>query len=498
MKYWQFYKERIPELPEPNEKGESVVKCVFHEDGNPSLAVNVDSGKWKCYTPSCVGHTGGGWKKFETLLKGEGPMPADIKVPPIDDAAIAGFHQVLLKSKHPLEILHGKRGLSDATIARFTLGFDGDRILIPVRGPDGSWVNVRKYKYGAAKDKMIAWGPRYNRARLFPFDVIATSEWLLLCEGETDTMLMCQLGYPAITATGGADTWMPEFNTYLKGKRVIVCYDADPAGKKGARQVANQLAGSAAEVRVLTLPLAGSKEEKDLTDYFVTLGHTKEEFDALIEAAEPVEQLVKKEAPPAELEEIHLSQIGVARLVGKRVKVTALVAGKDLSPYVVPGRIAYSCASVGGFKECTSCGICKANGQLEVVVPTWSQDVLQMVNVPNEKLVAHIARMAEIPYGCRRSVHEVKETLNVEAIKVIPEIDFNAGSSPYVIRALYNLGHGIEANRTYRIEAVVMPDPKDQSATALISSAEASIDSIEQFTPDATLDAQLSIFKVTQ
>lgn len=482
-------------MGEPNDKGEAVSPCIFHADKNPSLAVNVGSGKWKCYTPHCPGHAGGGWKKFEALMKGEVTTAGDIKVPPIDEAIVDGFHSILLQSPTALEILHVKRGLNLETIKRFKLGWDSDRILIPIRGPDGSIVNVRKYKYGAQKDKVIAWGPRYNRARLFPFEN-TTGEWVLLCEGEMDAMLAAQLGYPAVTATGGADTWLPEFNQQLKGKDVVICYDADQAGLKGATATALKLAPHARTVKVVTLPLAGSKEEKDVTDYFFHLKHTKAEFDALIAAAEVVKVVAEKKAPDEKVEDIHLSRVGEHRYVGKRIRSTVLVAGKDLAPYQVPFRVSYTCTAVGSEKACERCHLGLANGQREVKMAEWSSDLLQCVNVPIEKLHSLLGRMCGIPERCPKYKYEVAEYANIESIKAIPEIDFSANESEYVIRNLFYLGHGIETNKTYHIQGVVMPDPKTQYATALVYSAAPSQDSIEKFETGVDMQNLLSIFKV--
>lgn len=496
MKYWAFYKERIPELPQPNDKGEAVVRCIFHSDANPSLSINIESGKWKCFTPTCAGHAGGGWKKFDQLLKGEIPNAGDLKPPPIDVAAIEGFHQVLLRSPTPLATLHEKRGMVDETIARHKLGWDGDRILIPIHGPDGSILNVRKYAYGAQKDKMIAWGPRYNRARLYPIETLK-SEWILLCEGELDALVAEQHGYPAMSVTSGADTWLEEFNEQLKGKRVFLCYDVDKAGKSGSRQIARKLLKHAASVHLVTLPLSGSKEEKDVTDYFVHLKHSNADFDALLEQAEEVKENVKAtEAPAAEAEPIHLSLIGEDRLVNKRIETTVLVAGKDLAPFQVPKRVSFACPAVGSEKACERCSIARGDGTFELEIPNWSSDLLQMVNVPIEKLNAQLSRAAGVPFMCPKWTFEVKEYENIESIKAIPEIDFTSEQSKYVIRSLGYIGHGIETNRTYRIKAVVMPDPKTQYATALIYEATPSQDSIEKFDIDGDIRNSLSIFKV--
>lgn len=493
-KYYDYFRERIPNMAAPNDKGESVNKCIFHEDKTPSLAVNVHDGKWKCYTPSCPAHAGGGWKKFEQLLNGEIPSAGDIKPPPIEPAVIDAFHETLLRSPTPLDILRKKRGYTDETIKRFKLGYDGDRILIPIIGQDGSVLNIRKYKYGAPKDKFIAWGPRYNRARLFPVENLS-HQTIYLFAGEPDCMLACQFGLPAVTSTGGEDSWPQEFNDLLRGKDIVLVYDVDPPGRKAAVAAANKMVRAVKSVSIATLPLAGTKEEKDFSDYMLHLKHTVEDFNNVISQAHSVENLVREAAPPDEIHDIHLSRIGFEEYVGKRVAATVLVAGKDLAPFQVPKKIAYSCASVGTMKACDVCGICQSGGQREIEVPDWSQALIQMVNTPIEKLNAHLSRLAEVPDRCPKFKFEVKKYQNVEAIKVIPEIDFTAAESEYVIRSLFYLGEKLETNRTYHIKAIVMPDPKTQYGTALIYEALPSHDTIEKFEMNDEMNTLLRIFQ---
>jgi hypothetical protein len=494
-KYLDFFRERIPNMVPPNDKGESVNPCIFHGNTSPSLAVNVHSGVWKCYTPSCPGHAGGKWKKFEQLLTGEIPTAGDIKPPPIEPAAIQGFHEVLLQTEDAMAILQKRRGYTLETIKHFKLGWDGDRILIPIVGLDGSILNVRKYKYGAPKDKFIAWGPRYNRARLFPVENLKHQR-IYIFAGEPDCMLACQLGLPAITSTGGEDAWPNEYNDQLRGKDIVFVYDVDPPGRKAVVASANKLVRHAKSVSIATLPLAGTKEEKDFTDYILHLKHSVEDFEKhVIAHAQPVQNLVTEAPPPDEVHDIHLSRIGLDEYVGKRVRATVLVAGKDLAPFQVPKIIGYSCASVGSMKACDVCGICAAGGQKQVQVPDWSQAMIQMVNTPIEKLNAHLSRLAEVPDRCPKFKFEVKRYQNVEAIKCIPEIDFTATESEYVIRSLFYLGEKLETNRTYTIEAVVMPEPKTQYATALIYEAVPAHDTVEKFELTEDVQTMLRLFQ---
>lgn len=61
-----YYHERFGTL-KPNGKGWTQVRCVFHDDCNPSLSVNVTTGAYKCF--SCGAH-GGDVLAFHQRLHG--------------------------------------------------------------------------------------------------------------------------------------------------------------------------------------------------------------------------------------------------------------------------------------------------------------------------------------------------------------------------------------------------------------------------------------------
>lgn len=492
MKYEQFYRQRIQDMPAPNSSGEVAIPCLFHKDSSPSLSINLESGKWKCFASHCPGHKGGGYKLFDKMLNGEVVgTPGTTKL--IDPVAVEGFHQVLLQSAKMLDLLKTKRGLTMETITKHKLGFDSDRVWIPIYDAEGGIVNVRKYKPGAKKDKMVPYAAGYNKARLFPMEAL-DSDWIVLTEGEMDCLVLRQYGFPGLTTTGGADTWLAEFTPLFKGKRVFICFDEDDAGKKGAASVARKLASVASEVRIVHLGLRGTSDEKDITNYFVDLGHTREDFDALLASAEKIEHVVEVVGPPPEVSRIHLSEIGQDVHVGKRVRSTVLIAGKDLAPFQVPYKVGFHCEM--GEKQCGRCGIAATGGTLDVTIPEWSPDLLAMVNVHQLTVDKVIAGLAKVPHPCTKYKATVKEFANIEAVKAIPEIDFASERSEYVIRQLFYLGHGLETNHTYDIDAVVMPEPKTQYATAVIYDAKSSQDSLEKFELDADTMQLLSIFKV--
>jgi len=493
MKYAQFFQTRIKNLPEPNPDGDVAIPCLFHKDGSPSLSINLKTGQWRCFAPHCPGSKGGGYKKFDAMLNGEGGHAGPVTSQPIDPSAVEGFHKVLLQSSKMLNLLTTKRGLTMETITEHKLGFDSDRVWIPIYDADGGIVNVRKYKPGAKKDKMVPYAAGYNKARLFPVQALE-SDWLVLTEGEMDCLVLRQYEFPGVTTTGGADTWLAEFTPLFKGKRVYICYDDDEAGKKAGMVIARKLAPVTAEVRVVHLGLRGTSDEKDITNYFVDLGHTKDDFQALLDKAEKVEHVVEVVGPSPEVTRVHLSEVGEDRFVGKRVASTVLVAGKDLAPFQVPYRVGFTCEM--GEKMCGRCGIAGSGGVLDVTMPEWDPNLLAMVNVHQLTVDKVIAGLGKVPYPCQKYKATVKEYANVESIKAIPEIDCDSERSEYVIRQLFYLGHGLETNHTYDIEAIVMPEPKTQYATAIIYKVASSQDSLERFALDEESMALLSMFRV--
>ena len=108
---------------------------------------------------------------------------------------------------------------------------------------------------------------------------IANDRLVLLCEGEHDAETAHELGYVATTPPEGAEKpWRDEYSETLRGADVIVVADNDDRGRKHADNIARALQGVAQRVRVVMFTV------KDLSEW-TAAGHTREELDALIDAA---------------------------------------------------------------------------------------------------------------------------------------------------------------------------------------------------------------------
>lgn len=243
---------------------------------------------------------GEGFKRFKEAFVGDGTaqakpkkartgQPAASDPPPAPDVFV---DEALYEALPPLPAervteLRRLRGWSPDVIEVWGLRefrpVRGEpRIAIPIRDDQGRLGNIRLYQPGAKEFKVISWfdlkctacggswkkvdkakrcsqcsaAPNdYGRTRLWP----APSAWkrdglLWLCEGEPDTLCALSQGLNAVTQTAGCGTWREEFSEKMVGRDVVVCFDADGAGHKGASKAAKSIAEHAKSVRVIRWP----------------------------------------------------------------------------------------------------------------------------------------------------------------------------------------------------------------------------------------------------
>lgn len=498
---------------------ERSARCVFHEDHNPSMSINVVEGLYRCHNPECgaQGDFIDFFMRVRDLRFSEAvaelarrvgleyerdPGRGDSGV--IDEAIVEAAHHRLINTPEFLRFLSERRGLTLETVRQWKLGHDGQRYYIPIRDELGRVVNIRRYKPDARQshDKMISWRTGYGQARIWPFDSIerAISERsvLYLFEGEMDALLAIQHGLCAVTATGGAGTWRDTWTPLFQGRDVVICYDNDGPGHTGALQVASKIHGVAERVRIVHPPLSEPRGA-DFTDYIVGHGHTIEDFLALVESAPthhaPVEP---PEAEPSDADReptmLHLSQASLAEYYNAPVRFAVMVSGKTMAPYLVPRQVRASC-SMPGQPMCERCPVGSAAGSLRHDLSFGSNEVLQFCNVPDAHMQKLLKSKIGIPSRCSYVDLEVTDSMNIEEVQLIPEVARSDEEAPYVTRLAYFIGHGLQANRSYLMTGVTVPDPKRQLATHLIHSAIPAQSNIDAFRLTDDVIERLSIFQ---
>lgn len=187
------------------------------------------------------------------------------------------------------------RGIPDKTVDNHLLGWSGSRITIPVFGRKGEVLQIR---YAKAPDDTSD-APKVlsqvaAETELYGWDTLAQHpKRIVICEGEFDRLVLEARGFPAVTSTGGAKSFRTEWASVLAGvRRIYICFDRDEAGEEGAKRVQAILP----QARIVKLPTeVGSKG--DVTDFFVTLGRTRVDFEILLAAAAAEDRPIAA-APP--------------------------------------------------------------------------------------------------------------------------------------------------------------------------------------------------------
>ena len=286
--------------------------CPFHNDHNPSFSADLEEGVWHCFSCGAKGTIFDFIQRMEdypdfkqtlaSLAKQYG-IATDHKKAQAEgnscdlEKAAKKFHENLISDEKQLEIITSSRGINTDTVRKYQIGwnprdglrspFQTTRFSIPIRDEQGSVVNIRLYNRNAGKLKMIN-TRGFGTAAIFGLDELKKadkSKWVIVAEGEWDKLRLSQKGFLAVTGTAGASTWKKEWSAHFKGRKVAICYDCDEAGNNGAQRVAAALVGVASEVRIVKMPLKGTKEDKDVSDYFRS-GKTAADFQALLDATD--------------------------------------------------------------------------------------------------------------------------------------------------------------------------------------------------------------------
>jgi hypothetical protein len=95
-------------------------------------------------------------------------------------------------------------------------------------------------------------------------------------------------------------------------------------------------------------------------------------------------------------------------------------------------------------------------------------------------------------------MHDVLKAQNIEESKVIPDLDFSTDDSLYVLRQIYYMGHGLEANSVYELVGKAIPHPKTQQVTYLIEEATSLDDTVSAFKVTDEVINRLRIFSVDE
>lgn len=510
---------------------ECKAECPFkdlHEsktDNNPSLTVNLSKGVYYCNSCHSKGniHTmlraieglssEEAWFKLGDSLKIPRPDGTRPTRPDIEPGLAQHYHKALMSLTGPIrDVLRERRGLVDDTLRKFKLGWDGDRITIPIYDEFNVLVNFRRYKWNSTDDQwkvlnyVDEYGNTYGEVRIFGIDRVLDDsiDYIVWCEGEMDRIIAEQYGFPTACATSGAGTWKADWTRLFRNKkRVYLAQDNDEAGRNATKKLCEKLY-RVVDVFVVNWP-SDFPVKGDITDFFVKCNQTAEDFQVLLDnATKYIDPSLKEDrvADEGEAKEVHLSESSEATLYGKRIRVPVMVSGKDNTPYLCPKRIKAFCgdAADGDNKKCANCNLSLHAGELNFTVEPSNKDLMKLIKCTDKQQQAVIYEMLGINARCDRCRVDIEEYMNIEELRLIPKAEANFGFSKeheYVVRTGYCIGNDLKTNKRYTMAGYMYPDPSSQYATYIFDKAYPEKDLISDFELNDEVIEYLKLFQVT-
>lgn len=269
---------------QPDARGEWEITCPMHKDTRRSASVNIRKGVWYCHA-GC-----GGGSVRQLILNEDAWVPVEgrattlVSVPSTAAPARVPGQPTMEQVQHWAKRLHRepaarnylrrKRGLTNSTLRKAQVGWNGRHYTIPVFSPAGRLWNLRHYDPNPGPGRSKIWNTKgMGTARLYPIRTLnrlLVGDDVLYHEGEWDTLLALQHGHAAVTRTDGAGKpWHDNWTDHFAGLVVYLCTDRDRAGAQAA-EVAYDALVDVADVRIITLPFRYRKTNgKDLTDYLL-------------------------------------------------------------------------------------------------------------------------------------------------------------------------------------------------------------------------------------
>lgn len=242
--------------------------CLFHEDTDPSLNFNDQTGQYFCHGCGKKGdflHFYGKINSLDTkrdfgkILKG---IADDFGIP-VDQKKFK-----LLKSYDYVDAA-GK-------ILFQVCRMDPKDFRQRRPGVNGKWIWKMK-------------GSGVQRV-LYRLPEVLKADEVIICEGEADTDNLYNIGFTATTSPCGAKKWRDEYNDTLKGKNVVLLPDNDIEGKEHMTRVAQSLRGIVKSLKWIELPNLQSKG--DVSDFIATFEDKEqaaERLSILIDNSKPYE-----------------------------------------------------------------------------------------------------------------------------------------------------------------------------------------------------------------
>ncbi|MCG3717029.1 toprim domain-containing protein, partial [Aliarcobacter butzleri] len=174
-----------------------------------------------------------------------------------------------------------------------------DRLSMPIRDEENRIVTLWKYNKNPnsyINDKGLEVTPGkvlFTKGReRCPFNLYDLQEYrkdinqeVYLCGGEKDTLNMIGNGHRAITLGSENENLKEKYKPLFQDLKIVIAYDNDDAGQKGAEKILKQLQCVAKEIKVWNWNKVQKNQDLtlfkgfDMTDYLSVIKKQNLEFD---------------------------------------------------------------------------------------------------------------------------------------------------------------------------------------------------------------------------
>jgi len=170
-----------------------------------------------------------------------------------------------------IERANGKKSIIDSLSGMVTIPYQVAGNIVAIRGRAWPYEDKKRPKYKTCGGE---------KARLFNTDAVWHNSEICITEGEFDTLVLNQMGFPAV-GVPGAQTWQDSWDGYMKEmRRLWLVFDRDTAGEQGSAKLLKRFGTKA---RRIALSPEGVKTDPT---QWVSQGHTAVDFQELLDQAQ--------------------------------------------------------------------------------------------------------------------------------------------------------------------------------------------------------------------
>jgi twinkle protein len=245
--------------------------CPFHPDTNPSFSVSPKRGIYKCFGCGVSGDVFDFVQRIENCTFDEAVKKV-MEMAGIDEPLPIGketeehkedfskFVEEVHKNIDKTDYL-SKRGISEALIKKYHIGFDGEGVIIPLSYRGEIVGYVKRFIEGERR--------YYNPkgVKLVPFNIAVKQDVVFVTEGIFDALAVEEvIGLPAIALLGSQNHNVLLENLHCD--HYIIMLDNDETGQKQALELYNKLKGKGKKVTLFDSSLYPA-EVKDPSEWLV-------------------------------------------------------------------------------------------------------------------------------------------------------------------------------------------------------------------------------------